>query len=147
MCPERNAGSLEVDPNIEVIVQFAIKHDGMPAIRGEHRLMPAFDVEDAEASHAKAKISIDEIAAIVGPARDNCVAHSLHNRLRNRLTRTPVPPRYAAHFIAPGTFSHWPFRAPETPVMKLLPTACKELHAISPLAYDHENRAKLRRPH
>ena len=46
MCSEDNAGALEVRPYVEVIVQFAVEYDGVAAIGGKHRLMPALNVDD-----------------------------------------------------------------------------------------------------
>lgn len=61
--------------------------------------MTSFKVDDAEPSHAKAEVSINENSAIIGSSVKDCIALRLHAGVRDRFAASPIPTCYSAHSL------------------------------------------------
>jgi hypothetical protein len=62
IAPRCEAISTQLAPKFEVIDDLAIADDCEASIGTDHRLVPAGDVDNAEATHAKAEVAIDQDA-------------------------------------------------------------------------------------
>ena len=87
--PECVAGTLELPAQLLVVVDLAVEDDADRAIFVEHRLLPAGQIDDAEAAHAERHAIRDVDALFIGPAMHHHPAHRANVLLD---AGTPVPP-------------------------------------------------------
>ena len=60
---------------VDKIVDLAVEHDYLAFVRGEDRLMPAAQVDDAQAAHPQTDVLLHEKAFVIGPAMGHGVGH------------------------------------------------------------------------
>ena len=76
--------ALELAAKFGMIEDLAVEDDRVARVGAEDRLVPAFDVDDAEPAHPEAEIAVGEIAGVVGTAMANA-------RRRRRRARPAAP--------------------------------------------------------
>ena len=70
--------SNEIAVELRVVVDFAVQHHPQAAVFVRKRLMPAGDVDDAQAAESQANSRADEDAFIVRAAMDDGFRHAVH---------------------------------------------------------------------
>jgi hypothetical protein len=96
-----------------MVHDLAVADDCEPAVRTEDRLVSAREVDDAEASHSKAEITIDMDALVVGAAVDEWAALGFDIALFDRAAAPSVPASDPAHLLEnalPAQLSASPMR-------------------------------------
>jgi hypothetical protein len=82
---------------IEMVHDLAIADNSEPAVRAEDRLVSAGEIDDAEAPHSKAEITIDVDALVIRAAVDEWTALGRDKALFDWAAAPPVPASDSAH--------------------------------------------------
>ena len=91
------AGLVEFFAQFKMVVEFTVENNRIAPVWSSDGLMAAADVDDAEAAHAKAEITVRQIAAIVRSSMVDSITLLGDHLGRNDSLASPVPPRDAAH--------------------------------------------------
>jgi hypothetical protein len=67
----------EFGPNLPVVVDLSVESDREATVCGRDRLVPAFHIDDAQATHSQPDGPVDEQPFVVGSAMHNAIAHAL----------------------------------------------------------------------
>jgi hypothetical protein len=94
--PER-ISIAKVAAKLPVIDDLAVADDRVPIVPACDRLVPAIDVDDAEAAHSKAEIAVDGNAKIVRTAMNQAITLAGDDTLVDRPSASSVPTRNSAH--------------------------------------------------
>jgi hypothetical protein len=84
-----------------MIVDFAVEHEDVAPVAGHHRLAPALDVDDAEAPHPEAEVTVCEHATVVWSSMGDRVALAGYSFRRNGTITPTIPSRNSAHLGYP----------------------------------------------
>jgi hypothetical protein len=68
----------EVVAQLNVIVNLPIEDERRSAVVGEHRLVPALDIDDAETTHPEARLTLLPLVAVVRTSMLNGREHASH---------------------------------------------------------------------
>src|SRR5438067_1929619 len=103
--------AFELAPERRMIDDLAVEDDRVAAVGAEHRLMPAFDVDDAEAAHAEAEVAVDQVAGVIRTPVLETIADCRDSVLGHQPAAASIPACDSAHAVAVCTISRrWPKR-------------------------------------
>src|SRR5689334_4536000 len=97
MVGSEGVGTLELAPDRWRVDDLSVEHDRIAAVGAQDRLVPAFDIDDAEPAHAEAEVPVGEVARVVRTAADEAVALTDQRFLGHRPPTASVPAGNAAH--------------------------------------------------
>jgi hypothetical protein len=93
---------LQLAPQLKMIDDFAIADDRVAPVGAGDWLLPAFDVDDAEATHPETEVTVDQIAVIIRAAVNQPLALARDHVPLNRAASSSVPACNAAHIPIHG---------------------------------------------
>src|SRR5579864_7178707 len=86
-----------------MVDDLAVADDCVAAIDAEDRLMPAGDIDDAEAPHSKAEITVNQRIKIIRAPMGQPITLAGDNAAIDRLSAPSIPARNCAHRSCSGT--------------------------------------------
>ena len=92
--------SSEWTTQLEMVVNLSVENDSVSPIRRLHRLVPTFDIENAQPPHAESEVAVDKYTRVVRTAMPDCVALSGNDSGSDGPPSPPVPPCDAAHCLS-----------------------------------------------